>query len=181
MRLISIALLLLLTTTVYSQKPPRGTILIVVKNKLFKEDNILKANRILLENGYQPEKIDSAQNWMESKKKRIPYSDASYKLCFLIKDSAIAVYGKITDAYMPNTLSNQIYFYIQNKGEPGSPLRESFKIMFELTKKLGGTPYFITDLKDLPSIFDSQEDADDIYFQAPKNKKSENEDSSVGI
>lgn len=173
---LTLSVLLLISALIgFSQEPPKGTILIVVKNNYNKEVNLIKVNRVLGQNGYQIGSIDSTQTWVESRKKRFANSNASYRFYFIVKDSAIAVYGKITDAYMPNTLSNQVYLYIQKSGKPNSLLRLTFDIMLDLATQLGGNRYFITELNDFQGLRDKEDrNNDDLYYTPPSKSDPEN-------
>lgn len=177
MKLLLTFILLFCTLLSYSQKPPKGTILIIVKNELSKQENFAKVCGTLLKNEYQISRTDTSMYLIESKRKRLLDSGFSYNFNFIVEDSAIAVYGKLMDAYMPNTLSEQVYLYIENKGMGGSIYSLSFNTMLSFTRKLGGTLYFITDIKKLTEQdkmdAKNENEDDDIYYKSPSDEKPE--------
>lgn len=153
----------------YAQKPPKRTILIVAKNQLSKEDNLSHINDILLLNNFSIAIKDTSLYYLESNRKRIPNYGISYSLHFLIKDSTIAIFGKMTDAYMPNTLSQKLFMYIENKGVGELP----FNVMVGIARQIKGNLYYFTDIQKMEEIEspDSDEnETDDIYYKSSKKK-----------
>jgi hypothetical protein len=175
MKPLFICLLLSVSFFSFSQKPPKGTILIVAKNELSRGANFAHIKDILLLNNFSIAISDTNLFYVESNRKRIPNYDISYSLHFLVKDSTIAIFGKMTDAYMPNTLSKQIFMYIENKGVGTIP----FYTMLSLAKQLKGNLFYFTDIDKMNEAEISKDDdmeQDDIYYKSHKRPVPVNKD-----
>jgi hypothetical protein len=163
MKLFFISILLVISTAIYSQQPPRGTFQIVVYNQLSKEENLQKVTQVLLENGFLVPVKDTVYYYIESNRIRMPGFTASYSLHFIVKEKSVTVFGKLTDSYMPNTLSKLVYVQVVNTGSKNSAQRVSFLIMHRIALKIGDNPNFLT-LKNAISVKSSdKEEYDDIY------------------
>lgn len=169
MKPILLFLLISISFFSYAQKPPKRTVLIVAKNELSKEDNLSQINDILLLNNFSIAIKDTILYYLESNRKRIPNYGISYSLHFLVRDSTIAIFGKMTDSYMPNTLSQKLFMYIENKGIGEIP----FNAMVGVAKQLKGNLYYFTDIQKMDEIETSDDDKnekDDIYYKSHKKK-----------
>lgn len=140
---IFLTVLLVISTTSFSQKPPRGTQKIMVSSLLTKKDAIEKISKILQRHNLQIASINENSSYITTTKKRIPATGASFSLDFEVSDNEIGVSGKLMDTYMPNTLSKSLFWDIENRGSKGSAYKESFKIMHEIAQELGSVSVYI--------------------------------------
>jgi len=135
MKKILITLSILITSiTSYSQNEieiPKGTNKIILRTELTVNDNLKLIIRILKENDFEIEKIDTTIKQIQTSHKKLEKSFSTYKLNFNLFDKFVSVTGnKYTDI---NPITND---EIKNWGMKNSDPKLVFIKMNELCLKI---------------------------------------------
>ena len=147
-KIIIIFLSFILSISSYSQNEveiPKGTNKIVLKTDLNEKENIKQILRVLKENDFDIQKIDTITFQVQTsvknlKRKGVKYT--TYTLNFNSYDKYVSVMGRFSTNMSISLYGNGVGVStngdseIVNKGMGGSPLKESFKEMNELCLKI---------------------------------------------
>jgi len=140
--------LFILSYTSYSQDEfeiPKGTNKIVLKTELNEKDNVKLLLRILKENDFDIQKIDTTTFQVQTSVKNLKRKSVkttTYTLNFNFYDKYVSVTGRFSTNMSISLYGNGVGVSsngdseIVNKGMGGSPLKESFKEMNELCLKI---------------------------------------------
>ena len=140
--------LIILSYTSYSQDEfeiPKGTNKIVLKTELNEKDNVKLLLRILKENDFDIQKIDTTTFQVQTSVKNLKRKSVkttTYTLNFNFYDKYISVTGRFSTNMSISLYGNGVGVSsngdseIVNKGMGGSPLKECFKEMNELCLKI---------------------------------------------
>ncbi len=126
--------ILIISITSYSQNEveiPKGTNKIILRTELNVNDNLKLIIRILKENDFEIEKIDTTIQQIQTSQKKLEKSFSTYKLNFNLFDKYVSVTGnKYTDI---NPITND---EIKNWGLKNSDPKLIFGKMNELCLKI---------------------------------------------
>lgn len=140
--------LFIISITTYSQEEfeiPKGINKIILKTDLNEKENLKLILRVLKENDFDIQKIDTTTFQVQTSVKNLKRKSVkttTYTLNFNLYDKYVSVTGRFSINMSISLYGNGVGVSsngdseIVNKGMGGSPLKESFKEMNELCLKI---------------------------------------------